>query len=68
MLIFCIYRTLLISIPVVVVSNGRILYHVISALTMTKLTNLSMETKSKALLFGAFIKNNIKNTIVKVLF
>jgi hypothetical protein len=37
---------------VVVVSGWRNLHHAISALTMTKITNFSMENENEALLFG----------------
>ena len=41
------------------------MHHVDSALTMMKLTHISMKNENDALLLGKYIKHNIKNTIVK---
>ena len=40
-------------------------HHVVSALAMTKITNISMKNKNDALLLGKYLKHNIENTIVK---
>ena len=41
-------------------------HHVFSpALTMTKLTNISMKNENDALLLGIYNEHNIKNSIVK---
>ena len=41
------------------------MYHVISALTMTKITNISVKTESHALLLlDTYIVNKIENTII----
>ena len=40
-------------------------HHVVSALTMTKLTNFSMKNENDALLLATLIKHNIGYSIVK---
>ena len=41
------------------------MHHVISAVTMTKSTNISMKNENDALLLGTYINHNKENTIVK---
>ena len=50
---------------VVAVNGWSILYHAISALTMTKITNISMENENDAMLFGKSNFDNIDNTIIR---
>ena len=45
-----------------------ILYHVVKALTMTKIANIYMKIENDASHFGPYIKKNIEKTIVKELF
>ena len=40
-------------------------HHVVSILTMTKLTNISMKNENDALLLGTYIMHDIENTIKK---
>ena len=50
---------------VVDVIGWSILYHVVSALTMTKKVKIFSEIENDAFLFSTYIKEYIGNTIVK---
>jgi hypothetical protein len=45
-----------------------ILYHVVKALTMTKIANIYMKIENDASHFGPYIKKNIEKKIVKELY